>query len=118
MGPKPLFTAAETTEDEDSEADGEAGSTIMPFPFSCTEQIEGEPKLLAVLLVVVLVVVQLMLVLLLEPLVEAIAVATRAPALLTATADEDGGTAAAAPPAPVVDPPVAAPTAMGLVIFM
>lgn len=115
MGPKPLFTAAETTEDEDSEADGEDGSTSMPVPFSCTEQMEGEPRLLVVLLVVVLVVVQLMLVLLLEILVEA----TRGPALLTATADEDAGTAAAAPPAPVVDPaPVAVPTAMGLVIFM
>lgn len=114
MGPSPLLTAAETTEDEDSEAVGEEGSTIMalPFPFSCTEQMVGEARLLVVLVVVVLL-----------PLVQAVpaAVANEGAALLTAAAaaaDEEAGTApAVGAPAPAPELPVV-PTEMGLVIFM
>lgn len=95
MGPKLLLTAPDTTEDEDSEASGEEGSTTMALPFSCTEQMVGEARLLVVLVVVVLL-----------PLVQAVTDAEVAP-LLTAAADEAAGT----PPAPV-------PTVMGLVIFM
>jgi len=68
----------------------------MALPFSCTEQMVGEARLLVVLVVVVLL-----------PLVHAVADDEVAPLPLTATADEDAGT----PPAPV-------PTVIGLVIFM